>query len=703
MKPKGIASILGRALTVLLAIVAIILAPAVLLFRLFSSFREVIIVKYGLNHSLPAIRRMKYSEEQNKFAAMQKVLIGQGCDFRKKSVDQIARDLIAPISLHFQSPKVILVDYARRCIFRSLSLQSDFSPAWIPYLVSLEPEGGFLLDDGTINFQAVSQSKLNDFAAFQNALQGLFIATDGTPTALAVKINAKVLKNQKRLLEIVANHASQLKAFEHLILSMLKDLEDVNNLHDKRPVKANRAFIADFRKVLKHPVYQAIKFSSEQPVVALLHHLAAAIWNDVHILPQYKAVGEAIISDGQLKLSENQPSNASLTNLLRASQAVIAKRHYANDSWISKIGYALTHFWHVMGTLASEGGFVRHIPALLGVDQYDSHGTLSNNPSIQGTSFWEGPSVKGRVNNCYGGTPTIGDHLIAPEFTALLQAVENNLLASKEFFSQDIPLKVIYNSLQNIDKCHGEGPRSHAIMHMNEAYPLSFSGAILAKDTAIYQMKSPEHVVFEGGGQFAVVLKEKLMQGLLSPEKSGHGFFFFRQGYQWEQLFDLILKHVSLKFEALGYSDDLTVRSKLQAAYQEYVYSLLIAVFECQQLANLNAAGFDDPLITEITACKENIDRGGMENTKYMYLRLPLMPERLMPLSGLQQLEYLIGIMNSRSISARDRAILKERMPQVLAFIELVSPADFNRTLAQLLKELNLPAKLTYVPDLYRT
>ena len=68
------------------------------------------------------------------------------------------------------------------------------------------------------------------------------------------------------------------------------------------------------------------------------------------------------------------------------------------------------------------------------------------------------------MNNCYGGSPTIGDHLIAPEFEAAIQAAENNQLSPKEARDPAIPMVVIYNNLQNLDKKHGEGPRSRTIM-----------------------------------------------------------------------------------------------------------------------------------------------------------------------------------------------------------------------------------------------
>jgi hypothetical protein len=105
---------------------------------------------------------------------------------------------------------------------------------------------------------------------------------------------------------------------------------------------------------------------------------------------------------------------------------------------------------------------------------------------------------------------------------------------------------------------------------------------------------------------------------------------------------------------------------------------MLNAHLEVHSLQALIDQGIVKPLMTAISACKENIDRGGMENTKYMYIRLPK--------NNNDKLSLLTGVMHSRALSARDRVILKKRMPQVLDFMRLTDPDEFRKDMKDLLK-----------------
>ena len=82
-----------------------------------------------------------------------------------------------------------------------------------------------------------------------------------------------------------------------------------------------------------------------------------------------------------------------------------------------------------------------------------------------------------------------------------------------------------------------------------------------------------------------------------------------------------------------------------------------------------------------ISACKENIDRGGMENTKYMYTRLSENYE--------QRLSLILGVMHSRALSSRDRVILQSRMPQILSFMKATEPEDFRAQLMEFYQEMD--------------
>jgi hypothetical protein len=499
---------------------------------------------------------------------------------------------------------------------------------------------------------------------------------------------------------------SQIIEFKSLFVDLIEFLQNSNGLQKTNPSWANRQFVKSFRKLLTHPLYRLSKRDETHPFVALLHDFAVAIPNGTHAMGAYKQMGKAIISTGNIKISKLGPEGIegkALAEKLELSQAVVVANHYYNEDLFSTIVYGVMHLRHSLGSFASQGGKFRLFSALFGLDEYDSHGTLSNNPSLQGQSKWVklGGGINGVVNHCYGGSPTIGDHLIAPEFKALLQAAENNYFSKPELRRKGIPSKIIYHSLQNVDMLTSEGPRSRALMHLNQVYPHSFIGTILSKDTWFSHIKQTKDIVWKNPDQFSRLLKEKFMEGVHSPENKDHGFYFHGSPKRWEHIFDTIFEAVSRQ-PVFAETDNVSEREreKLQNAYLEYVYALLIAVIECQTIKELNEEGIVDPIIMEMIVCRENIDRGGMENLKSMYLRLSLVPEGRDQLSNEDKLECLVGAMNSRALSARDRAILKVRMRAVLAFIEKVHPHEFNQTLEKVLDRLDLAATLTYAPDL---
>lgn len=666
------------------ALLALPLAPVIFLYRVIQSIKEKIALYFHLNETLPAIRRMKVQEEKNKFTAMQKVLHDSGIDLSMTPIEAAQN---CTKNLCVDHPHLIAKEYKRQIILE-LNKQNSFSPSWMNSLIAWSIRAKNIDQEGNIDYSALLKTDLHP------AIKSLLFTLDEKVSPYAERLSAKMHRKSNILKKITTHFQIHVQEFNQLLRELFQLLTDSIKLNDKNPTQANRNFIRIYRLLLEHPIYQVFKFDSEVLHISLLHNFACAIWNDVHSLNEYTSIGRAIIADANLQ----DQTNDSLTNILMASQSCVAKLHHANDNFTSRIRYGITHFWHMMGTLSSEGGWLRFLPSLLGIE-YDSHGTLSNNPSLQGTTYWCGPLIKGAVNNCYGGTPTIGDDKIAPEFNCLLQAIENNVLDPKARESPRILSQVIFNNLQNIDKFHGEGPRSRTLMHLNETYPLSIKGTILAKDSDLYLMKTPKDVIWENSNQFGNILKAKLLLGLHAPDKKGHGFYFSRDCTKWEHIFDAIINTVSLQFSNSNQFSTLEEKMLLQGAYQEYVYALLISVIECQTIHGLNAAGIADPLITALTACKENIDRGGMENMKYMYLRLPFNPLNKDPISKNEQLEYLVGVMNSRSLSVRDRAILKNRMHQTLSFIEKVTPEQFNRTLTDILHVLNLQANMTYTPD----
>ncbi|MBA3603746.1 MAG: hypothetical protein H0W50_08930 [Parachlamydiaceae bacterium] len=692
----------GLALAVLL-VVSLPLFPIFLLCRLAGNLKEKAVTVFGLNKTLPSVRAMKHDEEFKKFQTMKDVFKSYLLEIglQTTSVRDISKAFIQDINFNSTMIVDLMAEECKRLIVRELGKKAGFQSSLIPALVDLEMDRGCVNEDGTIDWTFVCKKMYFKNVDLQNAFQDLLFSSKGAESTFATKLSEKMHRRHLEVTGIEKNAVKHLASFLNRFNKLTEILNDSENLQTYNPAQANRSFIAVYRDLLKHPIYKALRLSSSHRSINLLHDVSAAIWNSVDPTEAYKNVGKAIIADGNLSpkneiIDPNVPDNVVIANKLRKSQKTVCSNHYQNDSLYGKISYAVMHFWQTVGGFASMGGRKRIIPSLLGVGQYDSHGTLSNNPSKQSTTSWRGDLLCGQVNNCYGGSPTIGDHRIAPEFKALLQAAENNLMRVPRLRRKGIPSKIVFGSLQDSDFIYAEGARTQTLMYCNQAFPLSFIGYVLAKDSPLYKMTKSENIVWEDAKQFGQILKKSLMLGINAPTQKGHGFYFAGPSERWEELFNAIIDEVNIEFkdkQALK----LTEKQNLQAAYQDHVYSLISTFEECRTLADLNAMGVVNPLITTLNVCKENIDRGAMENLKLLYLRINNLPKDKPPLTKDEILESLVGFMNSRSLSSRDRAILEHRVAQVLPFIETVSPENFDRSLMSLLHRLGLDAQYEFV------
>lgn len=637
-------------------------------YNLASSIREKYIINHKPNHVLPAIREMKQKEEADKLDTMKQVL----SDPRFGGLNDLtaaegARELTKDLAAKLQDPAV-KQNKLGRFILRELSRQDGFNSAWIQ-----------ILKDPAVMESLMHKPEESIADAFRAVIGERYPQQLGDIANLDwTKINAKIEKGvlpQDSIDKEVARFERSLKE----LLTILKQ-------PSSDPASTNPQFIKAFRKALNSPVYQALKEDASNPSTQLLHRFASDMWNKAPSMDAYQALGTNII--GQMgEQTEGQPLNGEqIAERLEHSHSQMEKLHYSAHG-MGVISYSLTHPIQTLGALASEGGAARHIPGMFNMDEYDSHGTLANNPSLQGvtTVNWEannGRECQVDLHNCYGGSPTIGDHKIAPEFEAVILAAENNQMAPEELRDPSIPMMVNYNNLQNLDKVHGEGPRSRTIMLLNQKYPLSFRGTTFAKDSSFYMMPTPESVVWTTPREFGDKMLGQLLKSF-DKGATGHGFYFHGSIDKWQPIFEEVLKNTTAHFEHFRETDPVAYGAmtprELQGAYQEYAYSMLNSVIEMEAIKTVSGRGIDRCTIMTISACKENIDRGGMENTKYLYTRLPETDERL-PL--------LMGAMHSRALSARDRIILKSRMPQILNFMETTSAEVFRNNQMNLFREL---------------
>ncbi|MCE2983287.1 MAG: hypothetical protein LW832_06945 [Parachlamydia sp.] len=661
---RAVGLVAGLAVYVLLGIVSVI-------YQGMAQLREKYLATYRPNHVTPAIRQMKAQEEFDKFQTMQQVIK----DFpaiQTLITKDAAHELTKDLKQKLESSETVQ-NKGARLILRMMGSKDSFNPIWLKAIKDPEIIASLSFSNIGIAPQAFIETICRKYPDLQMDAHTIDWAL----------VSKKALKNKLSGKRIEVEVAKYQKTIEALLTQL--------NSSGTSPATQNPQFIAALRQALNSPVYQAIKEDTTDQSVKLLHRFAVDMWNRAPSMEAYSKLGSCILQEASFGSDNQEKSGVKLAEKLAKSHAMMEQQHYSAHG-LANFPYALAHPKQALGALASEGGAVRHIPGMFGMDVYDSHGTLANNPSLQGvTPIMQGDQQIAKVHNCYGGSPTIGDNEIAPEMKAAIQAAENNQMAAPQDRDDKVPMLVVYNNLQNLDKSGGEGPRSHSIMLLNKKYPLSFRGTTFAKDSRLYLMHKAEDVVWTGPAQFASILNNQLLRSF-DPAEKGHGFYFHGGPEKWAPLFDASLNAAVVHFDAMARQDPEHYASfsakELQGAFQEYVYSLLNTANELNAAETIAGRGIFGFLIMAITACKENIDRGGMENTKYLYTRLTdAMPSK-------EWEEMIMGAMHSRALSARDRIILSARLPQILAFMKTNQPGQFRQEMAQATSDMGFQLSL---------
>lgn len=452
--------------------------------------------------------------------------------------------------------------------------------------------------------------------------------------------------------------------------SFKKDLEKlVSHLKSADPdsaQKANAQFLQDLRTVLRSDAYQALKDNPTDPSIRLIHQLCVGIWNNVKVLNHYKDFGESMLNGID---RSHETADVLKQTWHKGSQEL------HTEKGLDLFSYKLNNMESVWGAVTSQ--------TMIGT--YDPH-ALSNNPSLQSITQTKLDTTDVKINNCYGGSPTIGKEL-SPEFLAVLQAAENNQFAKDKDRISGVPDMVSYTNFQQLSPHGGEGARSRAIMMANELFPLSFMGITLTKDTPFYKMQS-DVTPWKRAEDFGKEVKAELMKNecfqLLSEYSKDQGYHFAGDQKRWELIFDTAIQLANLHFQSYDSALPLPAQATFEhkAAYLEFVYSLIQGAQELEAAQRVRAINpnLKGVTVMAIKACKENIDRGGAENVKYLYNRLPEdHPDRL---------SLITGAFHSRALSVRNRMILEHRTEHLFSYMEHVSSSAFKEYQKQMLDAL---------------
>lgn len=496
--------------------------------------------------------------------------------------------------------------------------------------------------------------------------------------------------------------------------NLFKILKDSAGCQQPKEIaEANQKFLRALRATHSSQAYQeAQKANPNHPSVRLVQNFALAMYRGVTALGAFRDLGKTILDAGGPKVESESKSSESpridgkaLAERLEHSQERFGKQYYTDHGLAQKLAYARTHTDHSTASLASEGVWKRELAGLMAGERgevYDSHAmTLANNPSIQGTTTFTQGTATVSIDNVYGGSPTIGDDHLSPEFLAVLDGVETR--------SSDAPHMVLYTNFQNICNPGGEGARSRTIMEEQARRPPgTFLAITLPKDSGFYKGADEAWKGLDNVGQFG----DRMLHHMLDPNsftlehrtttQKGQGFYFPGGKEKWEGVLTAIrddaTEHFRKQEAELSKSKPLSAndRKQLFMAYQEYVYSMVQGAMESMAAQELIKQGITAPRMMAIRACKENIDRGGAENTKYLYTRYANTPTA----DPRATEDLLAGVMHSRALSARDRMILEHRTAPLMSFMRHVEPDVFRNRQEVLLKRMYSTGTPTFRPAL---
>jgi hypothetical protein len=313
--------------------------------------------------------------------------------------------------------------------------------------------------------------------------------------------------------------------------------------------------------------------------------------------------------------------------------------------------------------------------------EYDPHGMLENNT---GKLYTETLTIGERVlqsTAIYSPSPTVSD-AIALEARALLQSSENNLdLPPDELNAEKYKItKWFFTSLQDLANKH-EGPRARAIKALNLEYPLSFTGITLSVDSKFYRAgihgSNPEKILrakIENGAQgLSLDYAEQMKKEFLENPQYSFPVSTDAEIHQWQQdlgkIIDEAFAHIPLAPQKDLRGDDMKLWNWNQkAAFRELV---MLGTQRYWQMRSIPPRG--DMITT--TACKEDIDRGGIKMAQELRIRCKETPENE---------NFTIACANGRALSARSRLILPDRLEPALAEMELVIHKDAQHFLANI-------------------
>lgn len=487
------------------------------------------------------------------------------------------------------------------------------------------------------------------------------------------------LKNREKNIEELSKTTQKLNA---LLRSDPKD-EDLQ--------KVNKELISLLRQAFNTKAYQALKECEDNPTIHYLHEINLAMYTEVKLLDAYISPSEDEKYLGD-KLVEDHENKTLPDAIKEVREDAVKKRGLFSSHNCMK--YIIKHFRQYWGAFTSQ---------MFGspFGTYDPHGDLGNNVGAIYEENLDVNGKKGRALDVRTPSPTIGNN-VSHEFRAALQSIQNQRMAEYENEGgYGRPNCWIFTNYQDMtDAVSGEYQRSKVIMHLNDEYPLAFSGITLSKDSAYFKdgighgdslwkeidTKTPFNSDSIEG--YVQKMKEKLKDDAHFTLKNrtknkGNKLYFPTKNAMDKDEYKIMLDTVAE--ETGNLLKDIVGQKEykgqdawmIKAAGREFAYAAIQKYVQAKELANLQAQGINPSIITT-SACKEDIDRGFSDHIKRMYM-LEAGDEIL-----------LSKIVNLPALMARYRVILEDRVQPLIGVTTYIKREDAKQGLNTLTKGLSV-------------
>jgi len=455
-------------------------------------------------------------------------------------------------------------------------------------------------------------------------------------------------------------------------IGLWKILKKIQHRVSKLPVDVsacNSELLELMRQALKHKEYSALRHDESHPAIRMIHGLCLASYAEPRVLHAFHEIGASLHS----RLSETE------------KQAPFHKRmkHMRDTGYlyglikkIISLEYIILYFNKLFNSVIGSR-FIGKVAKVFGF-KFDPRGYENNTGALYDEKIQVANDKPVVMRTIYTPSPTVGDE-VSLEAKGILQAMENRRLMSKEDLAKDPYPYVMwcYTNLQNISSLD-EGPRSRAIMHLNEEFPHVFRGITMAVNSPFYTASvhgsSERHIqaAIHDSDPIDEQYKQQQIDELEASanftlqhrrKNQGGGYYFppstLNNGFQKgchdvvERAYQLVIQEK--KPETIP-QDEWNWYQK--AAFRELV---LLGIVKWQQHAVAQEVGNSGGKILATNACKENIDRGGKFNAVMLW-----------GLGGNE--EDVLSALHARALlTEKSRLILPERLEPMYALILVVS------------------------------